>query len=289
MTKMHRFASIAAASVLLGACGGSDEGTKAGLERLIEEYASTMCSALVTCSCSAPAAREDCEASYRLMLTAEFAETSIVYPSLTLDPAAVDACLTDLRAAVQGCPGPTHGSDLVSIAKVDDGMRMIVPSCEGERILVGTRALGEYCSGWRDCATGLACNWETRACAAAGAVGDSCTYVDCGAGLYCDGDEQCAALPAVGEPCPSWQCQPGSACVDVDGQLTCVAPRPAGEPCDAGCAEGTYCDWMAGQCTAIVADGGECIADQQCEHLWCTSEGTCGDPGFCAVIDGGDR
>lgn len=279
--------ATAAAALLLAACA-DDGDPKRELEQYIEGYASTVCSAMVTCSCTAPAGKEACEVAYRTMLEDQLADELLEYPGQVPNPAAIDTCLRDLRAAVQGCPGPTNdGGGISSVAMSKGGFGVWVPSCDEDLIFVGGQAAGEYCAASRECVPGLACNRTTLACAAPAALDASCEDVECAAGLRCDYTQHCVAPPAAGEPCPDGLCAEGSRCVDVDPAPTCVAPHAAEESCadGAGCVAGTFCDWDTELCTVPLADGEDCSSDHQCAHLWCRSDtSTCDDPGFC---DGG--
>jgi hypothetical protein len=282
--KRLRALSVLTAGLLVAACAEDDDPQRQ-LERYVDGYASTVCSALVTCSCSAPSTAQDCAAAYRTMLEYAVAEEMIQSPARAPVAAAIDACLGDLRAAVQGCPGPTRSEVSgggFEIAKA--GFEVLVRSCEPRWIFAGIRASGERCASPRDCAPGLGCDELTYTCEPYATVDSSCATIPCAEGLYCTPALACATQPAAGQACPDGVCAAGSTCVDVDGLMTCVAPHAATESCTdgAGCVAGTYCDWDAGVCTAPLADGAECTDDFECEHLWCRS-GTCADPGFCAI------
>jgi hypothetical protein len=234
-------------------------------------YAETMCSAVVTCSCADPSALGDCRTAYREYVLYGFARDLTGSPGRKLDPAAAQTCLADLAAAVSGCSSTAD----------------IRPeSCWGERLLVGTQTEGESCASWRDCATGLDCDPRTSACAPRAALDASCTFLRCEDGLYCAPGELCAAIPGEGEACPTWECQGGLSCVDVSGEMTCVAPHALEDDCSdgAGCVAGTFCDDGTWTCTARLADGESCDWSGQCLSGWCNVEGTCTDPGFCGAF-----
>ncbi len=283
--KRFRARSVLTVGLLLAACAKDDGDPQRQLERYVEGYASTVCSALVTCSCTAPAAEEDCKAAYRTMLEYALAEEMVQSPARAPVAAAVDTCLGDLRAAVQGCPGPTRsevtgGGFEIAKASFD----VLVPSCTPRGLFAGTLASGERCSSPQDCAPGLGCDEEAYTCAPLAAVDGSCATIGCAEGLHCNSSLTCATRPTAGQACPDFACATGSSCVDVEGVMTCVAPHAATESCTdgAGCVAGTYCDWDVGVCATPLTDGTPCGEDFECEHLWCRS-GTCADPGFCAV------
>lgn len=283
MTKLRTLATFTA-GLLFAACAKDDPQRE--LERLVDGYVSTMCSAMVTCSCTPAAAEADCEAAHRTMIEYTLAEETLRYPARAPVPAAIDACLRDLREAVQGCPGPTHdGAGVMGMTVAKAGFSFLVPSCSEQLIFVGTLASGAYCSSPRECAPDLGCDEVARTCAPRAALDESCATIGCAEGLYCSSSLECATPPAAAAACPDGTCAPGSTCVDVDGLMTCVAPHAEDASCTdgAGCVAGTYCDFSdTGLCVAPRADGADCTYDHQCEHLWCSS-GTCADPGFCAI------
>lgn len=101
---------------------------------------------------------------------------------------------------------------------------------------------------------GLAC--IDGACAAARAIGASCTFSECTGGAWCNGGT-CEALAPVGQGCTSTGgCVPGATCQAG----TCVARKPDGAPCAAH-AECANHVCTAGKCgngpiaSAAVCDG----------------------------------
>ncbi len=270
---------MAAAALVSAGCSDSSDSSESRLREFAAAYADTFCSALVDCSCTDRAGLEDCKASYREIIFVMAAQELTYAPSRALDPTAASTCLTDLRQAVQGCPGPS--AEEYGITR--SGLELLTQSCAGDLLFVGTQGEGDYCTSRHDCAPELDCDDLARACVPRGGVGADCSNIGCLAGLSCDGSDTCAAPPGAGAPCPDAVCGDGARCVWVEETATdtCLLPHAVDASCadGAGCVSGAYCD--AGTCRSFLADGEDCSGGGVCLHGWC-NEGTCTDPGFCA-------
>lgn len=126
-------------------------------------------------------------------------------------------------------------------------------------------------------------------------LGAPCTPVsndgfsNCAQGLFCfDGvcADPCAlfdASLAEGEACRSGfevlgNCAEELVC-DAGGSDTCIALPGPGQPCPQGaCAEGSWCQQIVTDtmCVALLANGGECNADEECISAYCQSD-VCAD------------
>jgi hypothetical protein len=291
-----RAVAVLSLTALLAGCGKSSSDKKMGLATFVDDYASTMCSALVTCSCTDASVLADCKTVYKEYLSLMSAELFLAYPGARLEPDAAQTCLSDLRTALATCPSPSGGTSMMSsippfssasgLAAVrSSGLAfMDVPSCADDLLVVGVQTADEYCASSVECASGLACDRSKLRCVTAPVLDASCAYTStCADGLYCGGDDVCHTIPVANEPCDGGDgvCAEGSTCVSVDGDYACVAPHALDADCTdgAGCEAGLYCD---GVCKTLIADGGDCDYGSQCAHDWCDYDGKCGDPGFCA-------
>jgi len=264
------------ATLLAGCSSSNSSSNDESMNALASQMASTICSAMVQCSCTDAAAQADCQAAYTEMVKYELSMMLVEHPAQMIDDAKAKTCLADVKANLSGCSAPSPGQD--------DGI--FPQSCN--EMLVGTQPQGDMCWEDQDCAPGLGCDWRDQTCAPLVAVEGDCNYVSCQEGLQCQSGT-CASLPAAGAPCPYNECQDGLRCVYVsaDDRNECVAPHTANADCSdgAGCVDGTYCDSGTETCLALVPDGGDCTSWDQCLHGWCNYyEEKCADPGICGMM-----
>lgn len=108
------------------------------------------------------------------------------------------------------------------------------------------KRLGETCASIFACEPGLLCSFATPRTCVTGAVGTSCTDLDCNPRAWCDPtDDTCKPDLSEGAPCDSlMQCGGETACVglmrDVDPR--CRRITEVGDACDWFCWGNTYCD-----------------------------------------------
>jgi hypothetical protein len=156
---------------------------------------------------------------------------------------------------------------------------------EGHAVCRPPRAAGEPCGrdtiGSTPCADGLAC--VSRVCDAPPGEGEPCSDdLLCAAELVCVGTSmgpRCVARVSDGAPCgDARQCREGSFCdaglcrpraregelcgacergldcrfEPAEGVARCRAPGGVGDACGGECAEGAFCDELAGSCIPEV-------------------------------------
>jgi len=280
---------VAFGIALLWGCGGSSSNGQLNLESFSAGVADTVCSALVSCSCTDASALDDCKTAYGEEFLLMFSETVTVLPGVKLDPTAAATCLADLKTAVSTCPSDLYlgGFSVPRVGATAAGLRKgsAPASCSESALLVGVQTEGERCGSSMECAAGLGCDSRTYTCGPLIASGASCQYVDCQEGLYCGSGELCAQTPGAGQPCPDRVCQDGLTCLPVSDAYTCVAPHDIDASCTdgAGCVSGAYCD---STCKALLADGVACTSGSQCVNHWCNSfDSKCANPGFCSSFE----
>jgi hypothetical protein len=167
-----------------------------------------------------------------------------------------------------------------------------------------------------DCEDGSTCDYQTEVCVAEPGEGQPClgsSGVDCGSGLYCDGDyatagvcrkqqtsgscasdQECAStyvcvgsgdagtcqkVKLPGDACQPGQCMPFFAWCGADGKCT-DARATENQPCGSGsgdyipCASGLYCDYSS------TSDTGTCKRETPAGSP-CTSSSLCEGTGYC--------
>ncbi len=144
-----------------------------------------------------------------------------------------------------------------------------IPECRG--VVVGTAAEGQPVLYAEECAPGLA--WVNNRCAKRGAKNARCSRWASG---------------ILGDPSSHQQCEEGLACLYTrypyegdGGESHCLEPTPIGGPCRPRgrdprltnlCPASTSC--YQGKCRAQAAEGGECMASDDCgPRLACELKG----------------
>ncbi|RYZ07450.1 MAG: hypothetical protein EOO73_12425 [Myxococcales bacterium] len=277
---------VRASSVLLlgawlcGVVGCSDDSEASNKD----EFISRLCVEYMSC-CKA-AGRPSDGAQCRAFFGA-FAPTG------AYDPAAAEACLSEVRALEDHCDTSSTSS----------------PSCGKVFSSGGTKKPGEPCENNTDCAAPESGEVQCESDFVEGATVTQCQvrlpgtegsmpclgtrdgnvtiysgvngspstgYIcDKAKGLACNGQTgACERLAAVGEPCSggSSQCVQAAYC-DLATRL-CQARLELGAACtsDDQCPESSYCDRGSQVCEAHHAPGEACTTDNQCAADDCTNE-----------------
>jgi hypothetical protein len=159
------------------------------------------------------------------------------------------------------------------------GMACCPGTCSGDAAPVIAK-VGESCQRSR-CTTGTFCNNVNAICTALKPAGSTCSFQsECDYGTACIGAGEtgiCTKLPHLGEACTDFCTDFGSIC-DPTSHI-CVKVVLAGEAC-LGQGEASNCSPLftcdAGRCSAGIALGATCAADDHCAD----------DRAFCDVADG---
>lgn len=191
----------------------------------------------------------------------------------------------------------------------DEGRCTVAPQA-GEPCLQGACATDSYCDyngssatcrlrvgegadcDYAQCEVGLSCSYTENGsgvyqarCARRGQLGDPCSDTGCDTGLSCGFDGRCRTLGDIGSSCDEVGCREGLLCDYGDGNGTCAAPPPAGEPCLSGeCARGAFCDptdftlCIAAQPLATPCTGHRQCASGYCPAGFCDERPQVGDP-----------
>jgi hypothetical protein len=187
---------------------------------------------------------------------------------LIYDPAQAEACAA---LSLDGC------QDIEAFAfGVGSAQAGLLQSSECQGVVAGTVALGDECHAHStkyasECAEGFcSSNACPGICSAYSEVGGDCDGFStaCDPALaYCDGQNKCQAYGALGDTCTVIQCAPGDLCrYDAEQQLdVCVGQVALGDDCAprlnqcrglATCLEGT--------CVAAVALDEPCLSNANC-------------------------
>jgi hypothetical protein len=298
MTKLRTIGCVAVgAAALLAGCGkSSSSGTeKLQLNSFVAKAADTVCSALAKCGCTDSSAVTSCKQAYVSSMTDALDMQLLAYPGQTVDPDAAQKCLDDAKAELADCsvtPGTTQVATALLVGVPGPGIGDL-PGCDMTTIFKPLQTAGESCSHDAECVAGLACDEGMRVCGTPAALNGDCNFVSCVDTAYCPSGGTCLARLAAGDACSPadyWgkpECGTGLECDFSLGQGhdICVAPVAIGASCSDGqpCVAGAYCDGGTTQCTAVVADGGDCTTYYQCAHQFCNSQGKCADPGICSM------
>lgn len=141
--------------------------------------------------------------------------------------------------------------------------------CPGSCFIIGQ--LGEPCTTFEGCATGLAC--IDGHCDLGRGPGEACdSWVDCRFELGCS-DGVCNTPAGAGEPCdPDAMCAEGLVCDHPGG--TCGAGVGVGDACSDvhRCALGLRC--ASAVCIALRGPGAACSSDAECPGDF-TCDGVC--------------
>ena len=270
-------AALAALAALASGCPHApDPGSDAGpLPADYDRFISAYCAYGERCAPSFGRAWADaaaCEAWARSTFGC-IAGTYAYGFELTVDAAAVDACVAALAAAP--C------DDAVSIDPACADFLALEPQ--------GSAAEGEACDENFACAPALYCRIQYGICSICvrpAELGEPCNAVRCAAGLHCDGATvSCAAPSPPGAPCvEAADCDSGACAGSI-----CAAAVPRGDPCAPGDACAGLLACIAGTCADRLPGGAACAADDDCfvDH-WCTG-GTCTPIAACAAQPLGQR
>ena len=156
-----------------------------------------------------------------------------------------------------------------------------VPTAEGVSQCLdpcSTAGPGESCS-YVACDEGLYCDWLDATCRAAGSEGELCLDGTCEDGLVCDWlTATCTHGAGLGETCEATPCAPGLFC---GAGLVCVTSAGLGESClSTPCADGLTCRWDDATCAVPGQAGDGCVGIECAPGLFCdTVLGTCAPPG----------
>lgn len=137
---------------------------------------------------------------------------------------------------------------------------------------------GQPCRSDPECQTGLGCVGASGNgpgdCRALPHTGEPCPYLRCAdAGQRCDATSHtCVAIGQPGDACPrgdecarDLECSPTTA--------TCALLPNLGEPCDVGCGGDAWCQvnmqTHVGTCVAPKPAGQPCDGNNQCESFYC--------------------
>jgi hypothetical protein len=215
------------------------------------------------------------------------------YGRITVDAAAVQACVTKITERACATRPPTDHCAPGEIPPIDD-------PCAISKLLVGKQKVGEPCTPQSsECTPDLRCatfRGNDGVCVERAKVGETCFRdSECDPKLVCDARVgRCAVGGDVGAACsfdnpdrPQWEltadrCRPGLQC--DTRTLQCGAPTCAGgSSCsdDTNCPPDTMC--VAGRCGAAVKDGEPCSVDANCINGHCRydaahSRSSCASP-----------
>jgi hypothetical protein len=277
-------AALAAAALLAGCGKSSSPKEQLQLSSFAAKAADTVCSALAKCGCTDASAVASCKQAFVSDMTDQMAFEVLMYPGATLDPAAAQTCLDDLKAELSDCSLPPT-TNLVGRPVAP---RFDLLGCEG--VFKGVQISGERCQVDAECAAGLACDQGTLSCATPAAVDGDCTSISCADNAWCNAGT-CAAKVEAGADCSAGG---DRACVDgLDcwpsssaGHNVCAAPVAVDGDCSEVpvCVSGAYCN-ASHLCATLIADGVGCDEGYQCEHGWCNTQGVCEDPGICELLN----
>jgi hypothetical protein len=204
-------------------------------ETFCAQYAEAFCEASKGCCQAAGFKREGCRNFHLGVCQSAIARTLAGHS--TLDRAAADACLKEVRAASPACPGRS-GDNPFPLSRYD--------ACR--KVVVGLASENQPCGEENpDCAPSFSCTQ--------GPDGGSCRPMPCGgpcpSGSFCafGSERKCQPLPAQGEACvqslrcasetdycaSNGNCQPksalGEACFSSG---TCLSRRCEAQKCVEG-------------------------------------------------------
>lgn len=158
--------------------------------------------------------------------------------------------------------------------------------CNDNSLCVALAAPGGSCAESDECTYGYGCTGTighpTGTCTKLPGIGSGCPDGDCGdVGAVCNTQLVCAKAGLPGDPCTSANdCSPYYQC---DSTGKCAAYPTRGMPCTSLCSDGSWCNRAAGTpgtCDAPKPTGMPCVANRECETLFCDTSagngsGTC--------------
>ena len=262
-------------ALLFVACSPPDLGT-AQAEPACRAYASAFCAQTQSCSSEIFDIRWPDITTCTTYITIQCINTSIA-PSSGQTAATLGACTTAL---------PTW--DCGSFLDTSNPP----PACSPP---AGKLPNGAPCAKSAQCQSsfcGVAPTATCGTCAPSPPPGSTCA-ASCGAGMYCNDQDQCVIHPLPNEACSIDQtCQNGYSCISsVCVQAQTTAGSPCGLASPNGCSDlvGLDCNYQTQSCAPaiLVAAGQPCgnvLFGQQSTH--CGGGATCANDGTCTVAVG---
>jgi len=269
MTRLrHCCLSIGAACIAYG-CVVSNPQPSSDAKGFILTYRQAYCEVLNGC-CATERRANNTDTCERLGFPTRGISDAVAAGVIVFDERAGNACLDELSTLLR-CPLQTR----------------FPPGCD--TVLVGTRALGEECESYYECAPSvlgavgcvIAFGEAKFICSVKASSGEDepCAFEEGGVrytcredeGMYCDpSTDTCRSLVGGGDSCSqSYACAPGLTC--DDSKQLCVEAPAIGENCLADCALGAYCG--SATCRPKKDVGEDCYQDYECGGV--CNDGTC--------------
>ena len=173
-------------------------------------------------------------------------------------PSPCDDVFPGTQEAGDACYDASECEEGTLCSIVESGERGVCWPLQGE---------GKICSDHGQCAPDLYCSASGYSCQPRVEEESGCEVERegvsaaplCASGLLCDPDtERCFGPGALGDDCTTtgW-CEPGLACLLVDGSPECGPPKANGEECIS-----------ESECASASCDGTECVDSAECDAGW---------------------